>query len=57
MVSGQEQVPEAEVLGSLLELLDYGGVGGEALFAGSAELFSEDGVGGDTFFIDELLDL
>jgi len=32
-------------------------VGGEALGGGLTQLLAEDGVGGDTFFIDELLDL
>jgi hypothetical protein len=52
---GQEHVPEPEFLRALLEVLDDGGVRGEALLDCLADLADVDGVGGDAFFFDELL--
>ena len=57
MVPGQEQVPEAELLGAGLEVLDDGRVRGEALLGGLADLADVDFIGGDAFFFNELLDL
>lgn len=57
VVLGQEHVPEAELAGARLEVLDDGGVRLEALLGGLADLARVDGVGGDAFFLDESLDL
>lgn len=56
MVLGQEQVPQAELLGLQLELLEHGGVGLPSFLA-LTELRLEDGVGGDAIFVDELFNL
>jgi hypothetical protein len=53
----QEHVPQPELLRLLLEVLDDLRVRGETFLDGFANLAEVDGVGGDTFFFDELLDL
>jgi hypothetical protein len=53
----QEHVPQPKLLRLLLEVLDDLRVGGETLLNGFANLAEVDGVGGYTFFFDELFDL
>ena len=54
---GQEHVPQAELLCLLLELFDDGWMAPSAfLCSGFGDLCTPDGVGGNTFLIDELLD-
>lgn len=58
MVLGQKHVPQPELLGAFLQVLNDGRMGVEALLhAATADLLGVDGVGGDAFFLDELLDL
>jgi hypothetical protein len=52
---GQEHVPDSELLGSLLHVLDDGRVRREAFLGRLADLAEVYGVGGDTFFFDESL--
>jgi len=54
---GQEHVPQSQLLGLDLEVLDDLWVRREALLGGLADLAEVDGVGGNAFFFDELLDL
>lgn len=56
MALGQEHVPQTELLGLELQLLHDGGGSLPSLLA-LAQLGGEDGVGGDTVLLDELLDL
>ena len=56
MVLGQEHVPQAELLSLLLQLLHHRGGVLPSLLA-LAELGGEYSIGGDTVFLDELLDL
>jgi hypothetical protein len=56
MVLGQEHVPQAELLGLLLQLFHHDRGSCPSLLA-LAKLGGEDGVGGNTVFLDELLDL
>lgn len=53
---GQEHVPQAELLGLLLQLLHDDGGGLPPLLA-FAQLGREDGITGDTVLLDKLLDL
>lgn len=55
MCLGQEHVPEAQLLSPLLQVLDDGWMRGEALQGSVTNLADIDGVGGNTFFFDELL--
>lgn len=52
----QKHIPQPNLLGFRLEIIDDGGVCRPSLLA-FAQLGVEDGVGGDAFFLDELLDL
>jgi hypothetical protein len=56
VVLRQEHVPQTELLGLLLQTLQDGRGGGPSLIA-FAELGLEDGVGRDTVFLNEFLDL
>jgi hypothetical protein len=60
-VSGREEhVPEAELAGFDLQVLDDAGVrveAGDGVVAMLVDLLGEDGVGGDAFFFDEAFDL
>lgn len=57
VVLGQEHVPETQLPGPLLQVLDDGRVRREALLRRLADLACVDGIGGDALFLDELLDL
>ena len=56
MVLWQEHVPQTELLGLGLQLLHDRGGSLPSLLA-LAQLGGEDGIGGDTVLLDELLDL
>ena len=57
VVLGQEHVPQAKGPGLLLQLFHDRRVGAEAVDDALANLLAYEGVGGDTFFFDESLDL
>jgi len=57
VVLRQEHIPQIQLFGALLEVFEDGRVGAEAFLDTTANLSLEDGVGGDTFFLDKLLDL
>ena len=58
MLLGQKQIPQPQLLGFRLQLLDDGRVGLEAALDAAArgiELGLQDGVGGDAVVLDKLL--
>lgn len=57
MVLRQEQVPQSQLPGPLLEHVHDGRMLVESLDGALAQLLSKDCVGGDTFFFDKLFDL
>ena len=57
MVLGQEQIPQTELLGFGLQILDDLRVGVESGDRAGADLLTEDFIGGDTVLFDEAFDL
>jgi hypothetical protein len=54
---GQEHVPQTELARPRLQVLNDGRVCREALLCGLADLACVDGIGGNAFLLDELLNL